>query len=70
MPNAIKMPPPELFMGKQDGKTVKQFINACNTYFKLTGIKEVKKPKHFFQKIGFLTLQAFGITIRAIITTQ
>ena len=57
-------------MGKQDGKTVKQFINACNTYFKLTGVKEVKNHKHFFQKIGFLTFQAFGITLRAIITTQ
>ena len=30
----------ELFTGTHNGKTVRTFINACDTYFKLTGISD------------------------------
>ena len=39
MPDTVKMPYLELFTGKHDGEIVRQFINACGTYFKLTGVK-------------------------------
>ena len=33
VPDIVKMPPPELFTGKHDGETVRQFFNAYDTYF-------------------------------------
>ena len=36
----MKMPLPELFTGKHDGETLRQYINAYSTYFKLTGVKD------------------------------
>ena len=36
-PDSVKTPAPELFTGTHDGKTVRTFLNAYDTYFKLTG---------------------------------
>ena len=36
------MPIPELFTGKHDNETVRQFINAYGTYFKFISLKHEK----------------------------
>ena len=40
VPDSVKMLALELFTGTHNGKTVRTFINACDTYFKLTGISD------------------------------
>ena len=47
VPSIVKMPPLELLKDKHDGETIRQFINACNTYFKLTGVKNKNTQAHF-----------------------
>ena len=39
MPEGIKLLPPECFEGNYDGKSVKEFIAALETYFHLVGLK-------------------------------
>ena len=43
------MPEPEFLTGTHYGKMFKTFLNAYNTYFKLTGISD-KKTKALFAK--------------------
>ena len=42
-----KMLAPELFTGTHDGEMVRTFLNACSTYFKLTGIQDENKKALF-----------------------
>ena len=53
VPDSVKMPEPEFFTGTHDGKMVKTFLNACDTYFKLIGITK-KNTKALFAKIRLL----------------
>ena len=43
------MPAPKLLTGTHDSEMVKPFINACNMYFKLTGISD-ENTKALFAK--------------------
>ena len=43
------MPSLELFTGTHDGEMFKTFLNACDMYFKLTGIS-VENTKSLFDK--------------------
>ena len=40
MPDSVKLPAPDMFAGEHDGESVRAFVNACETYFKLTGISD------------------------------
>ena len=44
------MPELDLFTGPHDGEMVRAFVNACNLYFKLTGISN-ENTKALFSKI-------------------
>ena len=46
----MKKPSPELFAGTHDSEMVKTFPNACDMYFKLTGISD-ENTKALFAKI-------------------
>ena len=39
LPNGVKAPPPPNFHGASDGDTVKNFVDALDTYFELVGIR-------------------------------
>ena len=45
----MKIPQPELFKGKHDGKTVRKLINALNTYYK-SQVLRMKLPEDFVKK--------------------
>ena len=38
VPDSVKLPAPEFFIGTHDGKTLRTFLNASNMYLKLTCI--------------------------------
>ena len=65
MPDTVKISLPELFMGNHDNKTVRQFTNACDTYFKLTGVKDEKtqalfaKTRIFYSKHTCFNVQGY-----------
>ena len=40
VPNSMKLPDPEFFQGKRNRESVRTFINACETYFKLTAVRD------------------------------
>ena len=46
------MPGPELFTGTHAGKMARTFLNACKTYFMLTGIS-YENTKALFAKTRF-----------------
>ena len=47
VPDTVKLPPPELFHGEHDGETVRAFVNACETFFKLTGVGDANTQALF-----------------------
>ena len=47
VPDTVKMPAPEVFNGEHDGETIRAFFNACKTFFKLTGVSDVKMQALF-----------------------
>ena len=49
VPDTVKTPKIELFIGTHDSKVVKTFLNACDMYFKLTGISD-ENNKALFAK--------------------
>ena len=40
LPNGVKAPAPPSFHGASDGDTVKNFVDALDTYFELVGIRD------------------------------
>ena len=40
LPNGVKAPAPPSFHGASDGDTVKNFVDALDTYFKLVGMRD------------------------------
>ena len=40
LPNVMKAPAPPSFHGASDGDTVKNFVDALDTYFELAGIRD------------------------------
>ena len=40
IPDAVKLPAPEPFLGKHDGESVCNFLNAVDTFFSLTGVND------------------------------
>ena len=47
MPDTVKTPAPEVFNGEHDGETIRAFVNACERFFKLTGISDVNTQALF-----------------------
>ena len=47
MPDTVKMPAPEVFNGEHDGESIHAFVNACKTFFKLTGMSDVNTQALF-----------------------
>ena len=47
MPDTVKMPAPEVFNGEHDGESIRAFVNACKTFFKLTGMNYVNTQALF-----------------------
>ena len=47
MPDTVKMPAPEVFNGEHDGESIRAFVNACETFFKLTGVSDVNTQALF-----------------------
>ena len=41
------MPAPEVFNGEHDGETICAFVNACEVFFKLTGMSNVNTQALF-----------------------
>ena len=39
LPNGVKAPAPPSFHGASDGDTVKNFVDALDTYFELVGMR-------------------------------
>ena len=60
------MPALELFTGTHDGEIVRTFLNACETYFKLTGILD-ENTKALLPKLACQTLHVLGMMVKAII---
>ena len=69
IPYIIKLPAPKIFSSKHDGKAVHSFLNACKTYFKLTGISSTNIQALFFRtrliKIAknWYKLQGYNVNI-------
>ena len=40
LPNVVKAPAPPSFHGASDGDTVKNFVDALDTYFELVGMRD------------------------------
>ena len=40
LPNGVKAPAPPSFHGASDGDTVKNFVDALDTYFELVGMRD------------------------------
>ena len=40
LPNGVKAPSPPSFHGASDGDTVKNFVDALDTYFELVGMRD------------------------------
>ena len=40
LPNGVKAPAPTSFHGASDGDTVKNFVDALDTYFELVGMRD------------------------------
>ena len=40
LPNRVKAPAPPSFHGASDGDTVKNFVDALDTYFELVGMRD------------------------------
>ena len=40
LPTGVKAPPPPSFHGASDGDTVKNFVDALDTYFELVGMRD------------------------------
>ena len=49
VPDSVKTLEPKLFTVNHDHKMVRIFLNACDTYFKLTGIQD-ENTKAFFAR--------------------
>ena len=47
IPDAVKLPAPEPFLGKHDGESVRNFLNAVDTFFSLTGINDDNTRAYF-----------------------
>ena len=47
MPDTVKMPAPEVFNGEHDGESIRAFVNACETFFKLTSMSDVNTQALF-----------------------
>ena len=41
LPNGVKAPAPPSFHGTSDGDTVKNFVDALDTYFELVGMRDM-----------------------------
>ena len=41
LPNGVKAPAPPSFHGASDGDTVKNFVDALDTYFELVGMRDM-----------------------------
>ena len=41
LPSGVKAPAPPSFHGASDGDTVKNFVDALDTYFELVGMKNL-----------------------------
>ena len=41
VPYTAKLLAPKMFLGEHDNKAVHTFINACETYFMLTGVSDI-----------------------------
>ena len=41
LPNGVKAPAPPSFHGASDGDTVKNFVDALDTYFELVGMRDL-----------------------------
>ena len=41
LPSGVKTPPPPSFHGASDGDTVKNYMDALDTYFKLVGMRDL-----------------------------
>ena len=41
LPSGVKAPAPPSFHGASDGDTVKNFVDALNTYFELVGMRDL-----------------------------
>ena len=40
IPDAVKVPAPEPFLGKHDEESLCNFLNAVDTFFSLTGVND------------------------------
>ena len=47
LPSGVKAPPPPSFHGASDGDTVKNFIDALDTYFELVGMNDLVQKARF-----------------------
>ena len=69
MHDIVKMPPPEVFTGVHYSETIRQFINVCSIYFKLTGVKD-ENIQALFAKARLSDLYTLNMTLKAMITAQ
>ena len=49
VPSGVKVDQPTVFTGIHSGTDVRNFINACNAYFKLLGIEDENTHAMFVQ---------------------
>ena len=40
IPDVVKLPTLEVFLGKRNGESVRNFVNLVETYFQLTGVRD------------------------------